>query len=163
MGGYAGGLNPFLEIHNTEWQPLFESSSEEIPSSYHELATSRHVNYRATQFVSEEFFMNGDGVANGSGSSGGYGDVLEHDPEHVMEDVRKGITSEWAARNVYHVAFDEQTLEADLAETEKLRNEEREQRRRRGIPYDDFIKAWLVKKPKDEIIRSYGPWPDGIK
>jgi acetophenone carboxylase len=162
MGGYAGGINPFLEIKNTDWQPLFEDASEEIPTTYHELAGSQKVHYRATQFVSEDFFMNGDGVACGSGSSGGYGDVLERDPELVMEDVRKRITSPWAARNVYQVAFDEQTLELDPQGTEKLRQQERERRKSQGKPYDEFMKEWQDRKPKDEIIRSYGPWPDGI-
>jgi len=163
FGGYAGGLNPFLEIRNTDWQPLFQSASDEIPSSYHELASSKQVKFKATQFVSEDFFMNGDGVANGSGSSGGYGDVLERDPELAMDDVRKQITSPWAARNVYHVSFDEETLEVHHSETEKLRSQERERRKKQGKFFDEFIKEWLAKKPSDEIIRSYGPWPEGIK
>jgi len=163
MGGYAGGINPYLEIRNTDWQPLFQSASGEIPASYHELARSEKVNFKATQFVPDDFFMNGDGVANGSGSSGGYGDVLERDPELVMDDVRKRITSPWAARNVYHIAFDEETLEVDYPGTEKLRKQERRRRKKQGKPYHRFIKEWLKKKPKDEIIRSYGPWPEGIK
>jgi len=163
MGGYAGGINAFLEIRNTDWQPLFESASEEIPSSYHELASSERVKFRATQFVPEELFMNGDGVANGSGSSGGYGDVLERDPKLVMDDVRKCITSPWAAKNVYRVDFDEETLEPDYPGTEKLREQERKRRKRQGKPYHKFIKEWLNKRPSDEIIRSYGPWPEGIK
>jgi N-methylhydantoinase B/oxoprolinase/acetone carboxylase alpha subunit len=163
MGGYAGGLNPFLEIKSTDWQPLFEAASEDIPCSYHELASSPHVGYRATQFVSEDFFMNGDGVANASGSSGGYGDVLERAPEIVMEDVRKQVTSVWAARNVYHVAFDEETLEVDRTGTEDLRARERERRKKQGKPYDEFMKEWIERKPRDEIIRSYGPWPEGMK
>jgi acetophenone carboxylase len=163
FGGYAGGINPFLEIRNTDWQPLFENASEEIPSSYHELAGSKRITYKATQFVSEDFFMNGDGVANGSGSSGGYGDVLERDPALVMDDVRKRITSPWAARNVYHVAFNDETLEVDYPQTEKIRKQERKRRKKQGKPYHEFMKDWLERKPEDVIIRSYGPWPDGIK
>jgi N-methylhydantoinase B/oxoprolinase/acetone carboxylase alpha subunit len=162
MGGYAGGINPFLEIRNTDWQPLFENPGEGIPTTYQELATSDKVNYKATQFVSEDFFMNGDGVANGSGSSGGYGDVLERDPDLVMDDVRKGITSPWAATNVYRVAFDEETLEVNLEGTRRLREEERNRRRKQGKPYHEFMKEWLERKPSDHILRSYGPWPEGI-
>jgi acetophenone carboxylase len=163
MGGYAGGINPFLEIRNTEWEPLFESASELIPSSYQELAGSEHVKFRATQFVPQELFVNGDGVANGSGSSGGYGDVLERDPGLVMDDVRKRIVSAWAATNVYRVAFDEETLQVNEPETRQLREKERERRRQQGKPFPEFMKEWLEKKPADEIIRSYGPWPEGIK
>jgi N-methylhydantoinase B/oxoprolinase/acetone carboxylase alpha subunit len=162
MGGYAGGINPFLEIRNTDWQPLFENPGEGVPTTYQELAASDKVNYKATQFVSEDFFMNGDGVANGSGSSGGYGDVLERDPDLVMDDVRKGITSPWAATNVYRVAFDDETLEVDLDGTQRLREEERDRRRKQGKPYHEFLKEWLERKPSDHVLRSYGPWPEGI-
>jgi len=163
MGGYAGGINPFLEIKNTDWKPLYEGAGGDIPSTYHELAKSDKVNYRATQFVSDDFMVNGDGVACGSGSSGGYGDVLERDPKLVMDDVQKRITSTWAARHIYKVAFDEETLEIDVPGTEKLRQQERDRRKKEGKPFHEFMKEWLEKKPKDEIIRSYGPWPDGIK
>jgi acetophenone carboxylase len=163
FGGYAGGINPFLEIRNTDWQPLYDSASEEIPSNYHELAGSDRISYKSTQFVSEDFFMNGDGVANGSGSSGGYGDALEREPELVVEDVRRRITSPWAAKNVYHIALNEDTFEVDYAETEFLRAKERERRKKQGKPYDEFMEQWLEKKPSDEILRSYGPWHEGIK
>jgi acetophenone carboxylase len=163
FGGYAGGINPFLEIRNTDWQPLFESATEQIPSNYHEVASSKQVSFKATQFVSEDLFVNGDGVANGSGSSGGYGDVLERDPELVMNDVRKQITSPWAAENVYRVAFDAETLDVNHPETEEYRSLERQRRKDQGKPFHDFIGEWLQRKPRDEIIRSYGPWPEGIK
>ena len=142
---------------------LFQKSKELIPLDYHELAASNEITFAATQFVPDDLFQNGDGVAIGSGSSGGYGDVLERDPFLIVEDVKKGIVSTWTARNVYHVALDEQTLEIDLAETERLRAQERDQRRERGKPYQEFMKEWLEKRPSDEILRSYGPWHEGIK
>ena len=163
MGGYAGGLNPFLEIRNTNWQPILEKASVDIPSTYHELASSKQITFKATQFVPQDLFMNGDGVANGSGSSGGYGDVLEREPRLVVDDLRKKILSPWAARNVYRVAFNEETLEIDYADTKKLREQERERRKREGKPYHEFMKEWSQKQPREDIIRSYGPWPEGIK
>ena len=163
FGGYAGGINPFLEIRNTDWETIFRKSSELVPLNYHELAISDDIRYNATQFVPDDLFQNGDGVANGSGSSGGYGDVLERDPDLIVEDVRKGITSAWTARNVHQISFDEDTLEVDFSETEKLRAQERERRKKQGKPYDEFMKEWLDKKPSDEILRSYGPWHEGIK
>jgi len=163
FGGYAGGINPFLEIRNTDWETLFQKSKELIPLDYHELAASNEITFAATQFVPDDLFQNGDGVAIGSGSSGGYGDVLERDPFLIIEDVKKGIVSTWTARNVYHVALDEQTLEIDVAETERLRAQERDQRKERGKPYDEFMKEWLEKRPSDEILRFYGPWHEGIR
>lgn len=48
----------------------------------------------------------GDVIAICSANSLGYGDVLDRDPNLVMEDLRMGKISEWAARNVYKVVFD---------------------------------------------------------
>jgi translation elongation factor EF-Ts len=49
------------------------------------------------------------------------------------------------------------------AAVKKLRAQERERRKKQGKPYHEFVKEWLKKEPKEEIIRSYGPWPDGIR
>ena len=163
FGGYAGGINPFLEIRNTDWETIFKKSSDIIPLNYHELATSNEITFSATQFMPDDLFQNGDGVANGSGSSGGYGDVLERDPNLIVGDVRKGISSTWTSRNVYHISFNEDTLEIDYPETEKLRAQERERRLKQGKPYHEFMEEWLDKKPSDEILRSYGPWHEGIR
>ena len=51
----------------------------------------------------------------------------------------------------------------DYAETKKLREQERERRRREGKPYHEFLKEWSQKQPREDNIRSYGPWPEGIK
>ena len=119
---------------------------------------------RLPSFMSpEEPLLNGDGWISGNGSSGGFGDVLEREPESVMRDLRRGLISDWAAKNVYRVAFDPATLELDLAETENLRKQERAERRKRGQPYTEFNKRWLQKKPSEYQLRYYGPWPDGIK
>jgi acetone carboxylase alpha subunit len=80
-----------------------------------------------------------------------------------MDDVRKRITSPWAARNVYQVVFNEETLDVDYPQTEKIRKQERKRRKKQGKPYHEFMKDWLERKPEEVIIRSYGPWPDGIK
>lgn len=82
---------------------------------------------------------------------------MERDPELIVDDVRKGITSIWTATNVYHISFNEVTLEVDYPETERLRTQERERRLKQGKPYHEFMKEWLEKKPSDEILRSYGP------
>ena len=46
----------------------------------------------------------GDVLAASTQGSGGYGDVLERDPEAVVEDVRADRISDWTAREVYAVA-----------------------------------------------------------
>jgi hypothetical protein len=94
---------------------------------------------------------------------GGYGDVLERDPELVMKDLREELISEWVARNVYRVAFDAETLLVDDAETRRLRDEERRARCRRGRPFAEFEKAWTKAAPPAGVP-YYGSWerPDEI-
>ena len=75
--------------------------------------------------------------------------------------MRKRITSVWAARHVYHVAFAEDTLDIDYADTDTLRAQERERRKADGKPFPEFVEEWLQQKPRDVIIRSYGPLPGG--
>ena len=95
-----------------------------------------------------------------TGSGGGYGDVLERDPEAVMTDVREGMISADVASRVYKVVYDEETLRVDHAGTEALREEERQARIARGKSFDDFIGGWLTQKPKEHLLIYYGDWPD---
>ena len=57
-----------------------------------------------------------------AGGGGGYGPPCERPPEQVAEEVRDGIVSPEAAREVYGVAVDPETLTLDADATEKLRN-----------------------------------------
>jgi len=52
------------------------------------------------------------------------------------------------------------TLEADLQATERAREEERQDRIKRGKPYAEFEKEWTTKKPPEEALKCYGTWPD---
>jgi acetone carboxylase, alpha subunit len=59
------------------------------------------------------------------GAGGGYGDVLDRDPEAVMADVEAGYLSSEAAREIYFVVHDPATLAVDTAGTEAARAAER--------------------------------------
>ena len=93
------------------------------------------------------------------GAGGGYGDPLERDPDAVIKDIRDAIISESTARRIFKVAFDARTLSVDAKETERLRNEEREARKRRARPFDEFLKDW-VKPAPPEGLPYYGAWDD---
>lgn len=51
------------------------------------------------------------------GSGGGYGDVLERNPELVMKDLREDLISDESAENIYKVVYDRATRRVDLAAT----------------------------------------------
>ena len=103
--------------------------------------------------------LNGDTFYMPVGGGAGYGDALEREPEQVITDLRNGLVSHWAARNIYKVAYDEKTMRLDPAATAALRDETRTERKKRGKPYAEFEKDWLSLKPRDEVIRYYGSYP----
>jgi acetone carboxylase alpha subunit len=93
------------------------------------------------------------------GSGGGYGDVLERDPESVIRDIESNLLSHEAARRVYKVVFNPDTLALDAAATQKARDAERAARKKRGMPYKDFCKQWVKPEPPADVP-YYGSWGD---
>src|SRR5205085_3250645 len=63
----------------------------------------------------------GDAVTVRAGGGGGFGPALERDAARVADDVREGYVSVAAAREMYGVIVDEQTLELDSAGTDNRR------------------------------------------
>jgi acetophenone carboxylase len=92
-------------------------------------------------------------------SGPGYGDVLERDPKLVEQDLKDRSISTWAAENVYKVEFDPDTLDVDVAGTKKNRVAERKARLARGKTWDAFQEEWSAKKPPENIMKNFGPWP----
>jgi acetone carboxylase, alpha subunit len=91
------------------------------------------------------------------GSGGGYGDVLERDPDAVMRDVESGYLSGDTAREIYFVVYDPDTLAVDLAATEAARAAERQARLQRGRSYQEFVSEWVTPEPP-EHLSYYGSW-----
>lgn len=90
----------------------------------------------------------------------GYGDVLDREPERVMADLKRDLVTHWAAQNIYKVAYDKDALRLDQAGTDALRKAAREERKRVGKPYAEFIKSWSALRPKADVLRYYGNYPD---
>jgi N-methylhydantoinase B len=65
----------------------------------------------------------GDVFTGRSGGGAGVGRPEERDPEAVMTDVRNEMVSIEAAREIYKVAIDPETLEIDAAATRQLRGQ----------------------------------------
>jgi acetophenone carboxylase len=58
------------------------------------------------------------------------------------------------------VAIDKRTGIVDQEQTVRLREEERQNRLARGVPFEQFIKEWSALKPPDDLLGFYGKWPD---
>ena len=96
------------------------------------------------------------------GGGGGYGDVLERDPEAVMKDLAEEMIFHDTARDIFKVVYDANTLVVDAAATEELRAAERRARIARGKPFDDFVAEWVTPEPPD-YLPYFGSWSDLTK
>jgi acetone carboxylase alpha subunit len=93
------------------------------------------------------------------GSGGGYGDVLEREPQAVMKDLSEDLMSHDIARDIYHVAYDAEQLIVDVEATAELRAAERRSRLARSKPFDEFCKEWVTPEPAAHLT-YFGSWSD---
>ncbi len=166
FGGYPSNAAPGVAIENSNILELMGRGEKNVPTSPEEIIKGRIIKgdyivpsttaARPARVIYEGTVSAGGGAAGGQG----YGDVLEREPQAVVDDVRNEIISDWTARNVYHIAYDVETWTADAKKTQELRNLERETRLNQGKSFDGFEKEWLKKKPADDQLAYYGSWPD---
>jgi acetophenone carboxylase len=163
FGGYAAPPNPRLVIRDTDIPAagLSEHLGDRLAKT--SLASHRHVP-GSYQFESAsqgtQAFHHGDLFVSSTGGGGGYGDVLEREPDDVMTDLQAGLISEQVARDVYCVEFDVATKRVDVIATQAAREREGQRRRSRGRPFAEFIGDWLAQRPPAEELRYYGEWPE---
>ena len=69
------------------------------------------------------------------------------------------MVSRWIAENLYKVAFDPETLVVDIDATQKLREQAFEERKKRGVPLEEFEKTWSKEQPPRDILTYYGGFP----
>ncbi|MBI4693639.1 MAG: hydantoinase B/oxoprolinase family protein [Gammaproteobacteria bacterium] len=161
FGGYACPAYPLAKIKDVNVFDVLATHPERVKFSMIDLMNEQAI--PGARYVMQDaglpFELAGQGevymICQGSG--GGYGDVLERDPGLVMQDVEEGLLSPRLAREIYFVAFDEQTLVADNAATSAARAVEREARKQRGVPFDAFCAAW-VKPGPDPALPYLGAW-----
>jgi len=166
FGGYPGAGKVGIEVHNTDIWERMERKDPDIPRDTVELLEQRQIkgDYRITHNTREYHKVkSGDIIVHMNGGGAGYGDVLFRQPDKVMEDLRNEIISHWAVENIYKVVYDHETFAIDYESTEKERQKEREERKKRGKPYDEFEREWLKRRPPKSAIRYFGSWPEGKK
>jgi N-methylhydantoinase B/oxoprolinase/acetone carboxylase alpha subunit len=164
FGGYPSASNPGVWVRQSGlWDRLQHGeqaphSTADLLAAWNELGQVllEHPN-RPTRTA-----QNGDIIVQMAAGGGGYGDVLERDPNSVLGDVKAGLITAWTAENVYQVRFDHETLALDLAATEAARQAERQARLTRGKPWDEFTSEWNELRPAPEALRFFGRWPDGM-
>ncbi len=93
---------------------------------------------------------------------GGWGDVLERDPQMVIEDLRSGAISEHSVQEIYRVVYDREGLIVDVEATEALRAQARVERKAAGKPYSEFIKEWEQRRPPEHALKYFGEFPGTV-
>jgi len=162
-GGYGSPVMPFVRIVDTNLKEIFHSAEASLPSASWMTYVGKQINgtYEADKYPSPPRLVHEyDVVAGGTAGGGGYGDPIERDPSLVMQDLEDGIISHRVARDVYRVAYNEESLLVDEEKTRMLREHERLDRKTRGVRFEVFEKEWLQLKPDDEILEFYGDWPE---
>lgn len=167
LGIFGGRAAPpvFVQtVRGSNMKQLLGKGSPALPRNMAELYSGSTPERGSREYrgvsAAPQPFSEGDTVYVPISGGAGYGDVLERDPEAVLGDLRSGITSHWAAANIYRVAYDPQTLLLDAQRTLAWRREAREERKRRAKPYAAFMKEWLKLRPKAESLRYYGAYPE---
>ena len=108
-----------------------------------------------------EMARKGELYMQSQGAGGGWGDVLDRDPELVMKDLAEGIISHETARDIYQVVYDENRLVLDQTATGEARAAERRNRLASSLSYQDFIDGWNKNTPP-QGIPYFGAWGDDL-
>jgi N-methylhydantoinase B/oxoprolinase/acetone carboxylase alpha subunit len=163
FGGYAPGCYPLCKVKGVNVFEVMKDSRDLLRYTIEEIMNERP--FPGAKYTSHhmglqlEFAEPGELYMITQGSGGGYGDVLERDPELVAKDYLDGLISMRPVREIYHVVLDEKTGAVDVEATSKARDAERAQRKARGKPYSEFVKEWETDKPAADVP-FYGSWDD---
>lgn len=164
FGGYGCATYPLCKVKDVNAYEVMANDPDKFDFSIEDVMNKRvlkggkySTHHMGLQF---ELAKEGELYMITQGSGGGYGDVLDRDPDLIIQDLEADYISDYTARKIYHIVYDAQTLAVDVAATEKARDKERKARIKRGVPFKKFIKKWTKKEPSAKIP-YYGCWgPD---
>ncbi len=164
FGGYAVPPTFVQSVHDSNYRELKSTGEQQLPRNLAEVYSSENHEQGNRQLrdiaMAVEPFSGGDTFYVPVGGGGGYGDVLERDPEAVMQDLQNNLMTHWAAMNIYHVVYEAETLHLDKDATETAREAVRERRKQFGKPYAEFVREWEKLCPPPEITTCYGHYPN---
>jgi hypothetical protein len=163
FGGYGCGTYPLAMVKGVN---VYDAVRKD-PSKF-DLSMEKVMNEQpfeggrySTYHMGLQFDVAKDGelymISQGAG--GGYGDPLERDPESVIRDAELNRITAKVARDIFAVAYDEQTFRLDAEATDQLRAQARQDRLRRGKPYQEFVDEWVTEEPPADLL-YFGSWGD---
>lgn len=114
-GGLPGGTNDYRWVHVSEARKSRKSVNVLAQSVAELPGRKEEITWGVYPLMGEDvLYWRWNG-------GGGYGDPLMRDPEAVVADIRNGVVSERAAREVYGVVLARGRLAVDPEKTEALR------------------------------------------
>lgn len=160
-GGYACPTYAVCRIRGKNLFEDFKSDPELFTADMFQLMNEQPfegANYLASEMaVDFDFYGEGEMFMQSQGAGGGYGDVLERDPQRVMKDLEEGVLSHAIAWELYKVVYDRDTLIVDTEGTAAARAAERRARVERGMDWQDFIDANIRDEPPTHVP-FFGSW-----
>jgi acetone carboxylase alpha subunit len=163
FGGYGCPTYPLATVKNIDIYDIIRKD----PSKF-DLSMERVMNeqpYEGGNYQTAHMGLQFDVAKEGElymisqGSGGGYGDILERDPELVMSDLELDRISNKVAGELYGVVYQPETFVVDQDRTVALRTQMRQDRLKRGKPYKEFVAEFVTPEPPKDLL-YFGSWGD---
>ncbi|SEQ38291.1 N-methylhydantoinase B/oxoprolinase/acetone carboxylase, alpha subunit [Solimonas aquatica] len=163
FGGYASPTYPLCKVKGVNVFEFLAQQPEALPLDIVRIMNEQPI--PGASYSTHDMGMTFELAAPGElymmcqGAGGGYGDVLQRDPQLVMKDLEEDLISDATAREIYQVIYDPASRVVDEAATERARAAERQARLARGKPYDAFLAEWQTPAPPAHLP-FFGCWDD---
>lgn len=167
FGGYSMSTLPGIQVRGTDVLDRMAAGDPNIPANDFELAVAQKNGTLGGEVIMEHqtrgirILAEGDILAASTQGSGGYGDVLERDPQSVADDLQKQAITIGVARDVFGVVVDPLRFSVDVDATTARRAVLRQSRRDKAKPYDQWVKNWGTGRPPEQALKWFGTWPEG--
>ena len=163
FGGYSAPVYPLCKVKGVDTFEVMKTNPSQWEFDIVDIMNKRP--FEGAQYSTHHMGLQFELCNRGElymimqGSGGGYGDVLERDPDLVISDIEENLISHETARRMYKVVFNSETLALDRDATQAARDAERAARKARGVPYKEFVAKWSKPEPPAHIP-FYGSWGD---
>ncbi len=164
FGGYGLPALFVKMVKQGNYKQLLAESNEHLPHSLDQVYSPENPEQGEEQYDNISLVVqpsqDGDTLYAYSGGGAGFGDALERDPQSILRDLEDNLVTHWAAKNIYHLVYDEESLRVDFEATEQARKAVREQRKTSGKTYDEFVREWEKQRPPQPVLAYYGQYPN---
>jgi N-methylhydantoinase B/oxoprolinase/acetone carboxylase alpha subunit len=163
FGGYSSPTYPLCKVKGVDAFEIMKKDPKKFDFSIPDIMNKRQ--FEGAKYSSHhsglqfELAQRGELYMITQGSGGAYGDVLDREPDLVISDLEQDLISHDTARDIYKIVYNPETLVLDREATERTRQAERDARKKRGVPFKQFVKQWSTEEPPADLP-FYGSWGD---